>query len=158
MNGRISVWRSILLLEKDAKMANTSGFIRQAAALPVRNGKICLVTSTNGKRWVVPKGVIEPGQSAGETALQEAWEEAGLVGLIDQDPLGSFLYEKWCGTCHVIVFLMQVTDVAQNWPEDHLRQRSWLTLAGALERIDDPGLADIVRLALGKNQRDKVSL
>ncbi len=139
-------------------MANASEFIRQAAALPVRNGKICLVTSSNGKRWVVPKGLIEPGQTAGETALQEAWEEAGLVGVLDQEPLGSFLYDKWCGACHVIVYMMQVTEVAQNWPEETLRQRAWLSPAGALERIDDPGLADIVRLTLGKNQRDKVSL
>jgi 8-oxo-dGTP pyrophosphatase MutT (NUDIX family) len=131
-------------------MANASEFIRQAAALPVRNGKICLVTSSNGKRWVIPKGLIEPGQTAAEAALQEAWEEAGLVGLLDQEPLGSFLYEKWCGTCHVVVFLMQVTDVAQSWPESELRQRSWLSPAGALERIDDPGLADIVQMALGK--------
>jgi 8-oxo-dGTP pyrophosphatase MutT (NUDIX family) len=139
-------------------MANASEFIRQAAALPVRNGKVCLVTSSNGKRWVIPKGVIESGQVAGETALQEAWEEAGLVGTLTQEPLGSFLYDKWCGTCHVIVFLLQVTEVAQNWPETDLRQRLWLTPAGALERIDDPGLADIVRMALGKNQRDKIAL
>ena len=139
-------------------MANASEPIRQAAALPVRNGKVCLVTSSNGKRWVVPKGLIEPGQTAGETALQEAWEEAGLVGLIGQEPLGSFLYEKWCGTCHVIVFLMQVTEVSQNWPEGELRQRTWLSPAAALERIDDPGLADIIRLALGKHLRAKVSL
>jgi 8-oxo-dGTP pyrophosphatase MutT (NUDIX family) len=131
-------------------MANASEFIRQAAALPVRNGKVCLVTSSNGKRWVIPKGLIEPGQTAAEAALQEAWEEAGLVGLLDQEPIGSFLYDKWCGTCHVVVFLMQVTDVAQSWPESELRRRSWLSPEGALERIDDPGLADIVQTALGK--------
>jgi 8-oxo-dGTP pyrophosphatase MutT (NUDIX family) len=139
-------------------MANASEFIRQAAALPVRNGKVCLVTSSNGKRWVIPKGLIEPGQTAGETALQEAWEEAGLVGLLDPEPVGSYVYEKWCGTCHVIVYLMQVTEVANNWPENDLRQRTWLSAAGALERIDDPGLADIVRIVLGKNQRAKVAL
>lgn len=101
-------------------MANVSEFIRQAAALPVRNGKICIVTSSNGKRWVIPKGLIEPGQTAGETALQESWEEAGLTGVLEPEPLGSYLYDKCCGTCHVIVYLMQVTEVAQNWPENDL--------------------------------------
>jgi 8-oxo-dGTP pyrophosphatase MutT (NUDIX family) len=139
-------------------MANTSEYIRQAAALPIRNGRVCLVTSSNRKRWVIPKGLIEPGQTAGETALQEAWEEAGLVGLLDAEPLGTYLYEKWSGTCHVLVYLMQVTEVAQNWPEGDLRQRSWVSTAGALERLDDPGLSDIVRLVLGKNQRDKVAV
>src|SRR5690242_7526318 len=104
-------------------MANASEFIPQSAALPVRNGRVCLVTSSNGKRWVIPKGLIEPGQTAGETALQEAWEEAGLVGTIEADPIGSFLYEKWCGTCHVLVYLMRVSEVALHWPETDLRQR-----------------------------------
>lgn len=133
-----------------------SSFIRQAAALPIRNGRVCLVTSSNGKRWVIPKGLIEPGQTAGETALQESWEEAGLVGVLQTEPLGSYLYDKMIGTCHVTVFLMNVTGVAQNWPEQDMRQRVWLSAAGALERIEDPGLADIVRLATGKNVRDRV--
>src|SRR5438270_163755 len=125
-------------------MASASEFIRQAAALPVRNGRVCLVTSSNGKRWVIPKGLIEPGHTAAQTALQEAWEEAGLVGVLDQEPIGTYLYEKWCGPCHVIVFRMQVTEAAQIWPEGDLRQRTWLTSAGALERIDDPGLAELM--------------
>jgi 8-oxo-dGTP pyrophosphatase MutT (NUDIX family) len=136
----------------------TPQFIRQAAALPVRNGRICLVTSSNGKRWIIPKGLIELGQTAGETALQEAWEEAGLVGTLDPEPLGSYLYEKWCGTCHVVVFLMDVTEVAQNWPEGDLRRRTWVSPAGALERIEDPGLVDIVRSTLGAETRDKLTL
>ena len=127
-------------------MADENCYIRQAAALPLRNGRICLVTSRSAKRWVIPKGLIEPGQSAGETALQEAWEEAGLAGLLEPEPIGSFLYEKYGGTCHVTVFRMHVSEVAQDWPEREFRQRSWLSPAGVLERIDDPGLADIVRL------------
>jgi 8-oxo-dGTP pyrophosphatase MutT (NUDIX family) len=141
-----------------ATMATASDPIRQAAALPIRNGRICLVTTSNGKRWVIPKGQIEPGQTAGETALQEAWEEAGLVGTIDMEPVGSFLYEKWCGTCHVIVYLMQVTEVARQWPEAALRQRCWLGPTAALARIDDAGLAEIVKLCAGNNLLEKISL
>lgn len=129
-------------------MANQTEFIRQAAALPVRNGRVCLVTSSNGKRWVIPKGLIEPGQTAGETALMEAWEEAGLVGVLHPEPIGSYLYTKWCGVCHVTVFLMEVSEVVQEWPERNFRQRSWVGPAGALERIEEPGLADILRLTL----------
>ncbi|MBI3409072.1 MAG: NUDIX domain-containing protein [Planctomycetes bacterium] len=137
-------------------MANNSGFILQGAALPIRNGRVCLVTSSNGKRWVIPKGQIEPGQTAGETALQEAWEEAGLVGVLGQEPVGSYLYEKWCGVCHVTVFVMQVTKVVQDWPEREIRQRVWLSVGSALERIDDPGLADILRQAMGKPIREEL--
>ena len=85
-------------------MAEQLGLIRQAAVAPLRNGQVCLVSSRSGKRWVVPKGTIEPGRSAGEVALKEAWEEAGLVGLLHQEPLGSYIYEKDGSVCHVIVF------------------------------------------------------
>ena len=134
-------------------MASENDYVRQAAAIPMRGGKICLITSSNGKRWIIPKGLIEPGQTAGETALQETWEEAGLVGVLNPEPVGSYLYDKWCGTCHVTVFLMEVHEVVQDWPEGNLRQRSWVSKASALSRIEDPGLLDILRSALGKKER-----
>ena len=123
-------------------MAN---YVRQAAALPSRNGRICLVTSSSGKRWVIPKGLIEPGQTAGETALQEAWEEAGLVGSLHSEPIGSFVYEKWCGPCHVTVFRMEVAESARTWPERSFRDRIWLPPVQAVDRLDDAGLIEIVR-------------
>ena len=60
-------------------MAIPARWIRQAAAIPVRDGLVCLITSSNGRRWVMPKGMMEPGKSTGEIALQEAWEEAGIA-------------------------------------------------------------------------------
>jgi 8-oxo-dGTP pyrophosphatase MutT (NUDIX family) len=125
--------------------------IRQAAALAIRRGRICLITSRNGKRWVIPKGWIEPGQTAGETALQEAYEEAGLVGALEREPIGSYLYEKEGNSYHVTVFVMNVTSVSQDWPEHDFRQRSWVGPAGFFERIDDEGLIDIVRLTVLQN-------
>ena len=75
-------------------MASAPDWLPQAAAVPVRTGKVCLVTSSSGRRWVVPKGMMEPGKTASEIALQEAWEEAGLVGVLQPEPLGSYLYES----------------------------------------------------------------
>src|SRR5437763_16190837 len=103
--------------------------IRQAAALPLKGSKACVITSSNGKRWIIPKGLIEPGQAAGEAALQEAWEEAGLVGTLHPEPVGSYLYEKYGSSYHVIVFVMEVTKVAAHWPEQHFRQRVWVSRA-----------------------------
>ncbi|HZT82000.1 MAG TPA: NUDIX hydrolase [Gemmataceae bacterium] len=134
-------------------MPSTSPFIQQAAAIPVKGGQVCLVTSTSGKRWVIPKGLIDPGKSAAEMALQEAWEEAGLVGVLWPDPVGSYLYEKYGGTCHVTVFVMQVTEAAEDWPERALRQRAWLTPAHAMARIEDYGLREILRGTLADGRR-----
>ena len=132
-------------------MAETSSWIAQAAALPVRDGKVCLVTSTSGKRWIIPKGLIDPGKGAAEMALQEAWEEAGLAGVLQPDPIGSYLYEKYGGTCHVTVFLMNVTETADKWPEQNEREREWFTPKDALERLEDEGLQQILRKTLGND-------
>jgi 8-oxo-dGTP pyrophosphatase MutT (NUDIX family) len=123
-------------------------WIPQAAAIPVRDGAVCLITSSGGGRWVVPKGIIDPGMSAPETALQEAWEEAGLRGTLDPEPVGTYRYDKWGGTCHVTVFLMRVTEIDDDWPERAVRRRSWLSFREAVARIQRADLREVVRRAL----------
>src|SRR5436309_3179254 len=132
-------------LRRGRAMPTSPGLLRQAAAIPLRAGQVCLVSSRGGKRWVVPKGGIEPGRTAGETALLEAWEEAGLVGVLQPEPVGSYVYDKAGLTCHVTVFLMQVTEVASQWPEEEVRERVWLTLPQALQRVEEPALRELIR-------------
>jgi 8-oxo-dGTP pyrophosphatase MutT (NUDIX family) len=131
-------------------MTSASAAIRQAAVIAVKAGQVCLVTSSSGKRWVIPKGCLEPGKTAGEVALQEAWEEAGLVGVLRPEPVGSYLYEKFGNSYHVTVFLLHVTEAADDWPEQPLRQRCWLTPVQALARVEDAGLRELIRAALRK--------
>jgi 8-oxo-dGTP pyrophosphatase MutT (NUDIX family) len=126
-------------------MALDSHSIRQAAAIPIKGGKCCLVTSRSGKRWVVPKGNLEPGKVPSEIALQEAWEEAGLTGILQPDPVGSYIYEKLGCDHHVLVYVMRVIEVADAWPENACRQRSWFSLPQALLRIEDAGLRELIR-------------
>jgi 8-oxo-dGTP pyrophosphatase MutT (NUDIX family) len=118
--------------------------LRQAAVIPVSDGRIWMVTSSSGKRWVIPKGMIDPGHTAGEAALIEAWEEAGLVGRLVNEPVGTYLYEKYGRTYLVTVFLLQVTDSAIDWPERNSRRREWLLPEAAIDRIEEPGLREIV--------------
>jgi 8-oxo-dGTP pyrophosphatase MutT (NUDIX family) len=123
-------------------------WVRQAAAIPVLDGELCLVTSSSGRRWVIPKGTVEPGQTGGETALQEAWEEAGVAGALHGEPVGSYLYEKYGTLYHVTVFLMRVTEVHDEWPECGRRQRRWFSPDDAATRVDEEGLRDIIDLTL----------
>ncbi len=134
-----------------------SDFIRQAAAIPVKSGRICLITNSSGKRWIIPKGMIETGHTPGETALRETWEEAGLVGVLRPEPVGSYLYEKYGGICHVTVFLMQVSSVAQWWPERHIRRRSWFSLDGVMDRITEDGLSEIIQAAFDEEAIESLS-
>jgi 8-oxo-dGTP pyrophosphatase MutT (NUDIX family) len=133
---------------EDPYMGIPARWIRQAAAIPIRDGMVCLITSSNGRRWVIPKGMMEPGKTTGEIALQEAWEEAGLVGTLRPQPVGTYLYEKYDTTCHVTVFRMDVSEDHLEYPEVHLRQREWLSPDEAMDRIDEVGLRDLVRLAM----------
>jgi 8-oxo-dGTP pyrophosphatase MutT (NUDIX family) len=129
-------------------MESASDCIHQAAAIPVRDGRVCLITSSSGSRWVVPKGHLEPGKTAGQIAVQEAWEEAGLAGALRPEPVGSYLYSKFNNLYHVTVFVMEVMDAAGEWPESGLRQRVWLEPADAVERIQERGLRDLIRAAM----------
>jgi 8-oxo-dGTP pyrophosphatase MutT (NUDIX family) len=118
--------------------------LRQAAVVPLSDGQVGLVTSSSGRRWVVPKGMIDPGHSAGEAALVEAWEEAGMVGVLDPEPVGSYLYEKYGRTHHVLVYVLRVTEEAVDWPERDVRKREWCDPAEAIDRIEEPGLKEII--------------
>jgi 8-oxo-dGTP pyrophosphatase MutT (NUDIX family) len=127
-------------------MASQPGLLRQAAVVPLnKSGQICLVSSRSGKRWVVPKGNMEPGKSAGEIGLQEAWEEAGLVGLLQGEPIGSYVYEKDGFVCHVIVFVMDVTEQVDFYPEVAFRRRQWVSPEQAIDRLEEAGLREMVR-------------
>jgi 8-oxo-dGTP pyrophosphatase MutT (NUDIX family) len=124
--------------------------IPQAGAVALSAGRICLITSSNGRRWIIPKGHCEPGSTAAETAVQEAWEEAGLVGTLQRPPIGWYAYNKLENEYRVAVYLMQVTEIAEKWPESGLRTRRWVSVEQALECLVDPGLCDLLRALPGE--------
>lgn len=129
-------------------MAATSDFVQQAAAIPLQGPQVCLVTSSTGKRWVIPKGLIDPGDTAAECATKEAWEEAGLVGVLDPEPVGRYVYSKWSQAFLVTVFRMRVTEVHEDWPERNMRRRIWVSFGDAVARVADSGLRKVLRAAL----------
>ena len=120
----------------------------QSAVIPFRveNGtlEIALITSASGRRWVIPKGVIDPGETAAESAEREAMEEAGVMGPLSEEPIGTYTYDKWGGTCTVQVFLMHVVHVAEEWPEADQRMREWVPYDEAGRRVHEHGLKDLV--------------
>ncbi len=117
-----------------------------------------MVTSRSGRRWVFPKGQIDPGHTPGEAALIEAWEEAGLVGTLDGEPVGNYVYEKMGRQHHVLVFVMQVIETRDVWPERGVRDRVWLSVDEALERIEEPGLRELLRRVFQVEHPDHFTL
>lgn len=126
----------------------------QTGALCLREGKsgteVLLVSSLTSKRWIVPKGWPIEGLSLADAALQEAWEEAGVKGTVTGTAVGSFGYQKVVKkgipvSCRCELFRVNVTALADDWPEKDRRQRRWVTPAEAADSVDEPELKALLR-------------
>jgi 8-oxo-dGTP pyrophosphatase MutT (NUDIX family) len=112
---------------------------RQAAVIPYRvegaRVEIALVTSRSGKRWIVPKGSLADGEEPAAAAIRETEEEAGLIGVLVEPPIGRFRYTRQHGRYDVDVYAMRVTGVLHSWTEDVYRRRRFVSVADALVRL-----------------------
>jgi len=127
----------------------------QYAALPYRTSEhsgieVLLVTSRTTKRWIIPKGWPLEGKSPHATAAQEAREEAGLVGKMTKQAIGSYSYMKRLKSgaaieCEVQVFPMEVTAQKRSWPEKGKREVQWFSTTAAAATIEDPVLSNLIR-------------
>ncbi|SNB80117.1 8-oxo-dGTP pyrophosphatase MutT, NUDIX family [Arboricoccus pini] len=137
-------------MPRKAKQRQRPG--QQFAALPVKNvdGEtlVLLVTSRETGRWVLPKGWREKNLSGPELAAKEAYEEAGIVGVVQDKPIGSYGYLKrlpkgQLKPCLVKVFPMRVDDLLDTWPEARQRRRQWFTFAQAALNVDEAELVEL---------------
>jgi 8-oxo-dGTP pyrophosphatase MutT (NUDIX family) len=112
--------------------------------------EVLIITSLNAKRWILPKGWLEPELSAAENAAREAFEEAGVIGKINPQPIGSYHYLKDRKDgggipCSVMVFALAVTRQFDDWPEKNLRKLAWLPVEQAAARVVEPGLRQMLK-------------
>jgi 8-oxo-dGTP pyrophosphatase MutT (NUDIX family) len=99
--------------------------------------EICLIRRRDTLGWGIPKGLVDPGNTLEETALNEAWEEAGIGGRLIGEAIGRYRYEKWRTTFDVTVFLMEVHQVVDEWLESSVRERRWVSLDDARWLLDE---------------------
>ncbi len=126
---------------------------RQVAALPWRGEgealRILLVSSRETRRWVIPKGWPMKNKTAWQAAAQEALEEAGLDGVIEQTAIGAYEYLKRLksGAARLVtvdVFPMQVTGERSVFPEKGQRTLQWMTPVEAALAVQEPQLRDLI--------------
>lgn len=137
------------------KSKREPGCIRaQVAAMPIRhqsNGsmEVMLVTSRTTQRWIVPKGWPIKGLTAPEAAAREAFEEAGVVGRIQPDPIGRYTYWKRMADhfilCEATLYRLDVDRQLDTWPEQSERESRWFSLEDAAVLVDEPELATAIR-------------
>ncbi len=111
--------------------------------------QILLITSRDTGRWVIPKGWPMPELSPELGAAREAWEEAGVEGVVSPDCIGLFSYDKDMGPdmaipCVVAVYPLRVTRLAGKFPERKQRRRKWFSIDQAASRVVEPELRAII--------------
>jgi 8-oxo-dGTP pyrophosphatase MutT (NUDIX family) len=127
----------------------------QYGVLPVRRAadgglEVMLITSRDTRRWVVPRGNPIAGASAAQSAAQEAFEEAGILGPVTPEPIGSYRYEKRRRSgvvlpAEVHLFRMAVEEERDDWPEKHQRERRWFAPQAAAAAVAEDELAEVIR-------------
>lgn len=136
-------------------MTESSKLQVQYGAIPYRRRAdgtidVLLVTSRETRRWIIPKGWPIPGLTAHEAAAREAFEEAGLVGRIVDQPVGSYRYAKRRADgssvdCLVEVFPFEVHQQIESWPEQDERQTRWFSCDAAADAVQESELSDLIR-------------
>jgi hypothetical protein len=91
-----------------------------------------------------------------ENAAKEAFEEAAVIGYISSSSVGIFRARKITSNFriqHAIgvwVYLLEVAELAVDWPEKGKREIRWLTCEAAAQHLREPVLARLcLRLAQG---------
>lgn len=127
----------------------------QVAALCLRGSanarEVLLITSRDTGRWVLPKGWPIDGLDSPGSALQEAWEEAGVKDAdINQQPVGSYGYDKKLDgglivAVDVQVYETEVTELVDTFPESDERTRKWVPTAEAANMVNEPELQALLQ-------------
>ena len=134
----------------------------QYAALPFRRRadsrtQIMLVTSRDTGRWIIPKGWPKKRKTPYASAAREALEEAGVVGKVGKDPIGSYSYKKRLKNgavvaCDVQVFPLKVKRQQTSWPERGEREFHWFSPTGAAIAVHEPVLRTFIRTFPKRNR------
>lgn len=129
--------------------------VEQAGALCFRQVKsggepeVLLISSRRTGDWGIPKGHMESGETASEGAVREAFEEAGVRGIVTRDPVGSFSYQKSGNSSifRVRLYRIRVTTTFDDFPEKGQRILRWLPASIAANEVAHPDLRGLISIA-----------
>jgi len=111
------------------------GVFKQSGVIPVLDNKLVLITSRKSERWIIPKGYVEKGLSPADSAAKEAFEEAGLIGVVHHIEAGKYRYRKFGKSFSVQVFPLFIETMLDEWDEMRDRQRKLVTPVEAMDMV-----------------------
>ena len=110
-------------------------------ATRAKNGRTeVLLISTKHNGWGVPKGNLMPELGKKKTALEEAYEEAGILGEIIDDRKATIEHPDWT----LDLYPMKISKLLKKWPEMDWREREWVPLKKVEKWLAYPALVECV--------------
>jgi len=127
--------------------------VAQGGAIAIRRGRsgievLVARAKKNPREWIFPKGHIEPGESAAETAVRELQEETGIAGEVIR-PIGTSTFKSGRDEVEVTYFLVRFLGTA---PSVESREIRWTDFAEAKILVTFPDasrLLDAAERAVG---------
>jgi 8-oxo-dGTP pyrophosphatase MutT (NUDIX family) len=96
--------------------------------------ELLLVTARSNNNWILPKGMPERNLSRAETAALETFEEAGAKGRIDPTKCRACQLDAG-QICLIYPFEVEATLPKKKWHEAKIRNRKWLPVEEACNRV-----------------------
>jgi diadenosine hexaphosphate hydrolase (ATP-forming) len=125
-------------------------------------GGVEILLIQDGKdRWTIPKGHIEPGETAPETTKREIGEEAGLHNVELYGWLGkiNFRYrriEKLVLMTTQIYLVKALGDTNDIQKEDWMHGIKWFKFQDALDVIEYADIGKLMLLAMKRIRQEKL--
>lgn len=95
---------------------------------------VIITSRSNANRWIFPKGQPEADKSSKEVAVNEAFEEAGIIGTIRGKVIKIEVAKK-TETVLYKLYPFKISRICRKWPERGIRARKFVKPEKALKKL-----------------------